>query len=72
MKILYPWLKEFVDLSASPVELGARLSLGGLPLESLEETTAGPVLDFEVTNNRPDCLGHYGVAREAAATFACR
>jgi len=69
MKILYPWLKEFVDLAVPPAELGARLSLAGLPLDSLEETTAGPVLDFEVTNNRPDCLGHYGVAREAAALF---
>jgi phenylalanyl-tRNA synthetase beta chain len=69
MKILYPWLKEFVDLTVPPAELGARLSLAGLPLDSLEETTAGPVLDFEVTNNRPDCLGHYGVARETAALF---
>jgi phenylalanyl-tRNA synthetase beta chain len=69
MKILFPWLKEFVDVTASAAELGARLSLAGLPLEGLEETQAGPVLDFEVTNNRADCLSHYGVAREAAAIY---
>ena len=31
------------------------------------ETPAGPVLDAEITANRPDCLGHYGMAREVAA-----
>jgi phenylalanyl-tRNA synthetase beta chain len=70
MKILFPWLKEFVDVTAPPPEMGARLSLAGLPMESIEETQAGPVLDFEVTNNRADCLSHYGVAREAAAIYS--
>ncbi len=27
------------------------------------------VVDFEITNNRPDCLSMIGLAREAAATF---
>jgi phenylalanyl-tRNA synthetase beta chain len=27
------------------------------------------VLDAEVTANRPDCLGHYGIAREVAAIY---
>ncbi|HKS83055.1 MAG TPA: phenylalanine--tRNA ligase subunit beta [Candidatus Acidoferrales bacterium] len=69
MKVLYPWLKQYVDAQASAAELRARLSLVGLPIDSIEETTAGPVLDAEVTANRPDCLGHYGVAREVAAIF---
>jgi phenylalanyl-tRNA synthetase beta chain len=69
MKILFPWLKEFVGVTATQAEMGARLSLAGLPLEGIEETQAGPVLDFEVTNNRADCLSHYGVAREAAAIY---
>ena len=29
----------------------------------------GGVLDFEITSNRSDCFGVYGIAREAAATF---
>lgn len=29
----------------------------------------GGVIDFEITSNRPDCFGVYGIAREAAATF---
>ena len=58
MKVLYNWLKEFVDVTAPPAELRARLSLAGMAVDSLEETAAGPVLDAEVTANRPDCLGH--------------
>ncbi|MGH9681167.1 MAG: phenylalanine--tRNA ligase subunit beta, partial [Candidatus Acidiferrales bacterium] len=69
MKVLYNWLKEFTPLTATPVELGARLSLSGTAIEALEETPAGPMLDAELTSNRADCLGHYGVAREAAALY---
>ncbi|SEF70623.1 phenylalanyl-tRNA synthetase beta subunit [Caloramator fervidus] len=29
----------------------------------------GGILDFEITSNRPDCLGVYGIAREVSATF---
>src|SRR5260221_12370211 len=69
MKILYNWLKEFVDLKATPEDLRERLSLSGTAVEALEETAAGPLLDAELTSNRGDCLGHYGIAREAAALY---
>src|SRR6202035_4847510 len=69
MKVLYDWLKEFVDVKAAPAELRARLSLAGMAVDSIDESVAGPVLDAEVTANRPDCLGHYGVAREVAAIY---
>jgi phenylalanyl-tRNA synthetase beta chain len=69
MKVLYDWLKEFVDVNAPPAELGARLSLAGIAVDSIEEAVAGPVFDAEITANRPDCLGHYGVAREIAAIY---
>ena len=67
MKILYDWLKEFVPVPFAPGELRERLSLAGIAVEGLEETSAGPLLDLDLTINRPDCLGHYGVAREVAA-----
>ncbi len=69
MKVVYNWLKEFVDVTASPADLRARLSLAGVAMDSIEETAAGPVLDAEVTANRPDCLGHLGIAREMAAIY---
>lgn len=69
MKVLYKWLKEFVELTAAPEELRTRLSLSGTAVEALEQTIAGPMLDAELTSNRADCLGHYGIAREAAALY---
>jgi phenylalanyl-tRNA synthetase beta chain len=69
MKVVYNWLKEFVGAKASASELGTRLSLCGVAIDSVEETAAGPVLDAEITSNRPDCLGHYGIAREVATIY---
>ena len=69
MKVLYNWLKEFVDVKAPPADLCARLSLCGIAVDSVEESAAGPVLDAEITANRPDCLGHLGIAREVAAIY---
>jgi phenylalanyl-tRNA synthetase beta chain len=69
MKVLYNVLTEFVDAKAAPAELASRLSLAGVAIDSVEDSAAGPVLDAEVTANRPDCLGHYGIAREVAAIY---
>ena len=69
MKVVYNWLKEFVGVTAPAAELRSRLSLAGLAIDAIEDTPAGPVLDAEVTANRPDCLGHYGIAREVAAIY---
>jgi phenylalanyl-tRNA synthetase beta chain len=67
MKVLYNLLREFVDVTARAPELRTSLSLVGVAIDSIDETPAGPVLDAEITTNRPDCLGHYGIAREVAA-----
>jgi phenylalanyl-tRNA synthetase beta chain len=67
MKVVYNWLKEFAEVKASPEYLRARLSLVGVAVDAIEDTLAGPVLDAEITANRPDCLGHLGIAREVAA-----
>src|SRR5579862_4355137 len=69
MKVLYNCLAEFVDVKATPADLASRLSLAGVAIDSVEGSPAGPVLDAEVTANRPDCLGHYGIAREVAAIY---
>src|SRR6202522_4324286 len=69
MKVVYNWLKEFVDVKGSPDDLRGRLSLAGMAVDSIEESAAGPVLDAEVTANRPDCLGHLGIAREVATIY---
>lgn len=69
MKIVYNWLKDFVDVTASPDELASRLALSGTNIGGVEKGPHGAVIDAEVSSNRPDCLGHYGVAREVAAIY---
>ena len=69
MKVLYNLLKDFVDVTLAPKELGSRLSLAGVAIEAIDETPAGAVLDAEISANRADLLGHLGVAREAAAVL---
>lgn len=69
MKVLYNWLKEFVDVIAPATDLRSRLSLVGVAIDAVDDSPAGPILDAEITSNRPDCLGHYGIARELAAIY---
>jgi phenylalanyl-tRNA synthetase beta chain len=69
MKLLFNWLKEFVDVTASPQDVRSRLSLAGIAIESVEESAAGPVLAADLTTNRGDCMSHYGIAREISALY---
>src|SRR2546426_368343 len=69
MKVVYNWLKDFVDVTAAPQELASRLALSGTNIAGVENGAHGSVIEAEVSSNRPDCLGHYGIARELAAIY---
>jgi len=69
MKVVYQWLRDFVDVTATPEELASRLALSGTNIAGVESQPLGGVIDAEVTSNRPDCLGIYGIAREASAIY---
>jgi len=69
MKIVYKWLKDFVEVSAASDELASRLALSGTNIGGIENGPHGAVIDAEVSSNRPDCLGHYGIAREISAVY---
>ncbi len=69
MKVVYNWLKDFVDVTAAPDELASRLALSGTNIGGVEKGPHGAVIDAEVSSNRPDCLGHYGIAREIGAVY---
>ena len=69
MKVAYNWLKEFVDVTASPDELASRLALAGTNIAGIEKGAHGAVIDAEITSNRPDCLGMLGIAREVSAIY---
>lgn len=66
MNISYKWLKDFVEIDMSPLELAEKLTLIGLELDGLHDVRDDSVLDIETTSNRGDCLSHLGVAREVA------
>src|SRR3989454_455355 len=69
MKVTYNWLKEFVDIKENPQQLGARFTSLGLAVDALETHGDDFLFELDVATNRPDCLSHYGVAREIAAAY---
>ncbi len=66
MIVSFRWLQDYVRLDVSAEELTRRLMLAGLNHEETVASGDDLAIDLEVTSNRPDCLGHIGVAREAA------
>ncbi len=69
MLVSWNWLKQYITLDMPHEELERRLMLSGLNHEGTCEVGDDLAIDLEVTSNRPDCLGHLGVAREAGALF---
>src|ERR671926_153983 len=67
MDISYNWLRELTDVTLPPRELAERLTMAGLAVDAVRESGDDSVLEFDLTSNRPDCLSHLGIAREAAA-----
>ena len=66
MKVSLEWLKDYLDISLSRRELEELFSEMGFPAEEVVSYSDDLIFDLEVTPNRPDCLSHYGIAREMA------
>ncbi|RMF36693.1 MAG: phenylalanine--tRNA ligase subunit beta, partial [Planctomycetota bacterium] len=66
MLISWDWLSQYVRLTVDPDTMALKFAMAGLNHESTSDLGYDTVLDLEVTSNRGDCLGHIGVAREAA------
>ncbi len=69
MIVTWDWLNEYVRLEMPVEEFEQRLMMAGLNHESTLKIDGQIAIDLEVTSNRPDCLGHIGIAREAAVLF---
>jgi len=69
MLVSWDWLKQYVKLSATPDEVAERLMMAGLNHEDTHAVGGDLAINLEVTSNRPDCLGHIGIAREASVLF---
>ena len=62
MKIVYQWLSDLVDVPGDVGTVAAQIALRGFEVAEVGQG----VIDFEITANRPDCLNHLGIAREAS------
>ena len=63
------WLADYVQAPGSVDAMVERLLMSGLNHESTTAVGDDTAVEIEVTSNRPDCLGHIGVAREVAVLF---
>ncbi len=64
------WLRELCPCELAVEALAERLTLRGLAVERWEARGDDIALEIDVPPNRPDCLGHLGLARELAASLA--
>ncbi|HKI00901.1 MAG TPA: phenylalanine--tRNA ligase subunit beta [Thermoanaerobaculia bacterium] len=65
MEFSLDWLSDYVDLPQDEDDLARRLTAAGLAVEGSRQR----VLDVEVTTNRPDCMNHFGLAREISVLY---
>ena len=69
MRILLSWLRDFVEISESPAEIAAALTMAGLAVDTVSEHDGETVFELDITANRPDALNHVGIAREIGAIY---
>jgi phenylalanyl-tRNA synthetase beta chain len=69
MIVSWDWLKQYVALDMTPAELAERLMMAGLNHEDTHQVGDDWAIHLEVTSNRPDCLGHIGIAREISVLW---
>jgi len=63
------WLRTLCALDADADSVATALTARGLTVDALSPSDGDHVFDVDIPANRPDCLGHLGVARELAAAF---
>ena len=66
MKVSLKWLQDHVKVDLPVEDVAYRLTMCGLNCEAIEKHGDDHVFELEVASNRPDHLGHRGVARELA------
>jgi phenylalanyl-tRNA synthetase beta chain len=69
MKISLDWLREYLEGDLSAQAVVEALEHIGQMVEGREETDGDVILEVETYSNRPDTLGHLGMARELAAVL---
>jgi phenylalanyl-tRNA synthetase beta chain len=69
MIVSHKWLQQYVPLNMPHDDLIHRLTMSGLNYDGTTTQGDDLAINLEVTSNRPDCLGHLGVAREISVLY---
>ncbi len=69
MNVPLDWLKDYVKLPKTEVELTDKLTMVGHMLDKRKEVAGQVVIDLELRGNRADMFGLIGVARDMSAIF---
>ncbi|HVP91684.1 MAG TPA: hypothetical protein VMS75_10775, partial [Terriglobales bacterium] len=72
MNVSVEWLSEYLGAELSAERLVETLNRLGLMVEGQRDVEGDTVLEVETYSNRPDTLGHLGMARELAAALGLR
>lgn len=72
MRISVTWLKEYLAEDIPAQRIVEALNRIGLMVEGQEEKNGDLILEVETYSNRPDTLGHQGMAREVGAALGVR
>lgn len=67
MRVPLSWLREYVEVEATPEVLAEHLPMLGIGVEGVTKEGGEYVFDLEIASNRPDLLSLIGLARELAA-----
>jgi phenylalanyl-tRNA synthetase beta chain len=69
MLVSLDWLRSLCGFDASSEDVARALTDRGLTVDAVSTAGDDTVIELDVPANRPDCLGHVGVARELGAAF---
>ncbi len=71
MQLSKNWLNDYLSKPLDAEELATRLTHSGHAVDGVEAKGDDFLLEIDITTNRPDCMNHLGMAREASQLFAC-
>jgi len=63
------WLRSLCPVEKDVRTIADALTSRGLTVDAVEPAGDDHALDIDIPANRPDCLGHLGLARELSAAF---
>ncbi|NIM01526.1 MAG: phenylalanine--tRNA ligase subunit beta, partial [Acidobacteria bacterium] len=69
MDASYNWLRELCPVTATAEEAAEALTRRGLTVDAVRPIGDDTQFEIDIPANRPDCLGHRGLARELSAAF---